>query len=107
MSWQRIWHIVIISGVSPGPAGRKCPFFTPGPEFSYRRLALVYNIAVTVSSYPSHGCLIVVMIAGWYPEFSHKNIHSEEEQYTLRGLIPVIHRQKPRTPHFHAPPAAP
>ena len=60
-----------------GPAGGDARSLLPGQQFPAAGRAL--TITVTVCLYPWHGCLIVMVIAGWYPEFSHEKIPSDEE----------------------------
>jgi len=44
-----------------------------------------------------------MVIAGWYPEFSHEKILSDEEPRTLQQLLPLVHRQKPPLPCTFTP----
>jgi len=103
MPWRRIWHTVIITGVSPVRQEGDSRSLLPDLHFPSADRALVCSITVTACPYPSHGCLIVMVIEGRYPEFSHEKISSEEEPRTLQRLLPGGHRQKPPIPRTFTP----
>jgi len=43
----------------------------PALHLSSADWALIYSISTTICPHPGHRCLIMIVITGWYLEFSH------------------------------------